>query len=155
MQLRPLRIALLLAAGFGLAVVVTWVLGWFAAIALPIETVRIVASSPILAFLVFSVAMNLLPAVALGFFAGRLLSALAPTSPAVLAFLASLPWLAYATLGSLFFFYPPEVTLLQRLAPLLSWQVWLSILAMPLGLWVGAAVIRPNSPGNGHAPSAA
>ena len=138
MQNQTTRIAILLAAGVALAAAVTWLLGWFAAVAITPEMANTLRGSPIRSTLYFGVAMNIAPALALGAVAGIALKAATGATATQVGLFVAFPWLVYATLGLLFAPFPPEVSALERLRPLLSWQVWAPVLAVPLGLWVGA-----------------
>ena len=140
MQNKTTSIAVLVAAGMVVAVAVTWLLGVFPAVAISPEFARTLRGSPLQAALYYGFAMNVAPALALGVVAGFALKAITGGTVKQVALFVALPWLAYATLGLVLAPYPPEVGLLARLRPFLSWQLWLPVLSVPLGLWVGASL---------------
>jgi hypothetical protein len=135
-------LAVLLLAGVALADAVARRIGWFAAIAFTPEAARAIASSDLAANMVHLFGMAALPALIISMMAGLLLIANFPGERRAIVMLVALPWLLDATVGG----WPQPERLSFMLGALRHWQIWPSILAVPLGLWLATLVgpLRPH-----------
>ena len=150
--MRLLHHVLVLAAGALLAAVVAWVIGWLAAIAITPSTLKAIFASKVLTAVVFGFALNTLPAAALSFVAGAILASAVSLPRGHFVALAAAPWLIFATIGSAWML-PSEMPIEARLRPLLSLEVWRTVLAVPVGLWLATLLVwgKSNDPPASHA----
>lgn len=137
-----IRTLLLLSIGTVLAFSVTWVVGWFAAIAIPVNLARTMAGSEVLANLVYVFGMRAVPAGALSIAFGLMTAISIPASRLAIVGLCSLPWMGVALAGAVAIPYSSDASILDRAQVLLSWQLWPAILAVPVGLSLAVVLCR-------------
>jgi hypothetical protein len=133
-----LRYLALVLVGIALAFVCTSVIGWLAAVAWDRETYRLIASSPLLSFLVLTLGMAALPVAILALVASAGLSRFVSLNSPLHLLLVSVPW---------------AVTLLAPPAGVAGMATWfvqfftephfLAVLAaLPMGVLLGAVLSR-------------
>ncbi len=127
-----LRHLVLLAIGIALAFACTWIIGWLAALAWDSETYRSISSSPVLSFSVLTLGMAALPVGILALAAGTGISRHVHVRSPLHLTLLSAPW-AVMLLAP-----PPGVELSAWLASITDPHALTVLVALPLGILVGA-----------------
>jgi hypothetical protein len=132
----------LLGSGLLLAIAVTWVTGVFAAISFAPQELTTIKPTQPLAILLFGVALQALPAFCLSLLSGAVLVHITQASRVRIVAIVSAPWVAITTLSLLLPPFADEAPDLERLRPLMSWQLWPLLLAVPLGLWLATMLLK-------------